>query len=210
MAERGRLTDWNDDRGFGYIQPLDGGPTVFVHVSTFPPNRRRPIVTDLLTYDVGTDDRGRARAANVHFLSAAGPRSKANPAQAARPSAPASSALRPVALVAGGFLTLTCLLAAVGAVAWVVPAVYVAMSGLAFLTYGSDKLAAESGDRRTGEGTLIGLGLIGGWPGALVAQEFFRHKTRKQPFRTLFFASIAANVVLLIWIATAMRIAALS
>src|SRR5450759_1608315 len=73
MSERGRLTDWNDERGFGYITPLGGGPTIFVHVSEFPRDKRRPMPTDLLTYTRGQDERGRARATDVAFMAPTSP-----------------------------------------------------------------------------------------------------------------------------------------
>ncbi|PVW75206.1 DUF1294 domain-containing protein, partial [Klebsiella pneumoniae] len=41
------------------------------------------------------------------------------------------------------------------------------------------------------------LGLAGGWPGAILGQQCFRHKTQKQPFRTRFFISVALNVAAL-------------
>lgn len=47
------------------------------------------------------------------------------------------------------------------------------------------------------ETTLLVLGLVGGWPGAILGQQCFRHKTQKQPFRTWFFISVALNVAAL-------------
>jgi len=78
--------------------------------------------------------------------------------------------------------------------------VYSALSVVLFVTYGVDKSAAQSGAWRVPESTLHLLALVGGWPGALVAQRVFRHKTRKQPFRTLFWVSIFANCAGLTWI----------
>lgn len=51
-----------------------------------------------------------------------------------------------------------------------------------------------AGCRKT---TLLVLGLAGGWPGAILGQQCFRHKTQKQPFRTRFFISVALNVAAL-------------
>jgi len=75
---------------------------------------------------------------------------------------------------------------------------YLVMSVVAFVAYGIDKRAARGGGRRISEATLLILGLLGGWPGALLAQRRFRHKTRKQPFRTLFWLTVVANVALVV------------
>ncbi|PZQ95515.1 MAG: DUF1294 domain-containing protein [Cereibacter sphaeroides] len=58
-------------------------------------------------------------------------------------------------------------------------------NGLAWLAFGIDKKRAEAGEQRIPETTLLILAIFGGWPGAKLAQHRFRHKTRKQPFRTL-------------------------
>ena len=41
--------------------------------------------------------------------------------------------------------------------------------------------------RRIPEVTLLVFGVVGGWPGAIMCQQIFRHKTQKQPFKTWFF-----------------------
>jgi uncharacterized membrane protein YsdA (DUF1294 family)/cold shock CspA family protein len=193
MAQQGRLTDWNDERGFGYIKPLDGGPTVFAHISEFPRSQRRPHITDLLVYETAVDDRGRSRAVKVRFLSSA--RSRNQTPGSVMTSTRSSSALPIVAVV---FVLVLTLVAAFGGTTWLVPGAYVLMSGVTFLAYGLDKSAAQNDQWRTGEGTLLGLGLLCGWPGGLVAQEMFRHKTKKQPFRTVFWVTVVINIVLVV------------
>jgi uncharacterized membrane protein YsdA (DUF1294 family) len=61
----------------------------------------------------------------------------------------------------------------------------IALVGLNLLTmlrFWQDKQRAIAGKRRISEGDLLGLALIGGSLGALLARHMFRHKTRKQPF----------------------------
>ena len=61
------------------------------------------------------------------------------------------------------------------------------------LRFWQDKQRAQSGHRRIPESDLLGLALIGGSPGALLARYIFRHKTRKQPFSTQLFVIIAVQ-----------------
>ncbi len=81
---------------------------------------------------------------------------------------------------------------------WWIAAVYAVVSVVTFAAYGLDKRAAgRAGARRTPESTLLLLGLVAGWPGALVAQQVFRHKTRKRSFRRAFWGTVVLNVLAL-------------
>ncbi|HET9024391.1 MAG TPA: cold shock domain-containing protein [Burkholderiaceae bacterium] len=65
MRFDGKLEKWNDDRGFGFIAPLRGGDPVFVHVSAFPRDGRRPSPGESLTFEVEAAGDGKKRAVNV-------------------------------------------------------------------------------------------------------------------------------------------------
>jgi uncharacterized membrane protein YsdA (DUF1294 family) len=76
------------------------------------------------------------------------------------------------------------------------PALYLlAVSVAAFLAFVADKRRAEQFERRIPERTLLTLAAIGGWPGAIAAQQLVRHKTRKEPFRTLLWSIAAVELV---------------
>ena len=76
---------------------------------------------------------------------------------------------------------------------------YAVLSGVALVMYRADKRAAQHGAWRTPEANLHAVALLGGWPGALVARPFFRHKTTKQPFRSIFWCTVVANCLALAW-----------
>jgi uncharacterized membrane protein YsdA (DUF1294 family) len=80
---------------------------------------------------------------------------------------------------------------------------YAGASALCFALYAVDKAAARAGRDRISESMLLSLGLVGGWPGAIVAQQLFRHKTVKRLFRWRFWLSVAANLAVFAWAALA-------
>ncbi|WP_095129923.1 DUF1294 domain-containing protein [Pseudomonas sp. Irchel s3h14] len=78
----------------------------------------------------------------------------------------------------------------------VIPLVaYGVVSLLAFLLYWSDKRKARADHWRTPENVLHAVELAGGWPGALLAQQVFRHKTRKVSFQLLFWIIVLLHQV---------------
>ena len=82
---------------------------------------------------------------------------------------------------------------------WSVPlwtgGVYLLASVVCFAAYAVDKRAAGTGRWRISERTLLVLGFLGGWPGAIIAQQTLRHKTRKASFRRAFWGTVGANVL---------------
>lgn len=71
---------------------------------------------------------------------------------------------------------------------------YLVASVLCFAAYAADKSAARARSRRTPERVLLMLGMAGGWPGAVLAQQWLRHKSAKTAFRLKFWATVLANV----------------
>ena len=74
---------------------------------------------------------------------------------------------------------------------------YLIISCVTFLLYAKDKSAALDQRQRISEKTLHLFSLLGGWPGAWLAQRWLRHKNLKHRFQLLFHLSIAFNAVLL-------------
>ncbi len=72
--------------------------------------------------------------------------------------------------------------------------VYAVASVITFFVYGIDKRAARRGRRRTPEATLHLLELLGGFPGAMVAQRVFRHKRGKVSYLIVFWLIVGLHV----------------
>ncbi|HRH87729.1 MAG TPA: cold shock and DUF1294 domain-containing protein [Rubrivivax sp.] len=190
MRFEGILSSWNDDRGFGYIEAAQGGEPIFVHVSAWPKGSGRPQTKQAVSFEVESGPKGK-RAKNVQF---------ARTRRVARPPEKPGRAQWGAAtlFVIPAFL----ILFAVVAVLWKPPpwvaGLYMAASLATFVAYAADRSAAAKGAWRTRESTLHLLSLAGGWPGALLAQQFLRHKSTKQQFRQVFWATVLLNVLALL------------
>lgn len=183
----GRITDWNDDKGFGFVAPHGGGTRAFVHISEFQRGSRRPVDGDMISYLPSMDARGRTNARQVRH---AGQRIEAP----RTPSRIPRAALGVAFLVGGSVAT------ASGIVPALLIVEYFVMSALSYLMYRFDKIAARSEEQRTPEANLHFADLLGGWPGALVAQQQFRHKTIKQSFQIVFWATVVMNLATAVWL----------
>jgi uncharacterized membrane protein YsdA (DUF1294 family) len=82
-------------------------------------------------------------------------------------------------------------------VPWFVVAAYFLMTPLTFAAYGMDKQSAREGTWRTPEQSLHLMALCGGWPGALAAQGWLRHKNNKASFQSAFWLTVILNLAAL-------------
>jgi cold shock CspA family protein len=83
MRYQGKITDWKDDRGFGFVTPNGGGTKVFVHISAFRKGEARPVGNDLVTYELVSAGAKGPQAADVAHVDRARTVSRA-PAHAPR------------------------------------------------------------------------------------------------------------------------------
>lgn len=183
MRYQGKITHWQDDKGFGFIAWHGGGSPVFIHIKAFSQSSRRPAVGDIVTYELAKDANGRARAELARFSRQNVPK---------RPLQHRSSA-GPIVFIFM-FAVFIVASAIVGRIPGVLVAVYGVLSVVTLFAYAWDKSAARLGRWRTRESTLLLMGLAGGWPGALIAQRQFRHKSSKAAFQQVFWATVLLNV----------------
>ena len=188
MLVKGKITQWDDDKGFGFIQPLLKGERLFVHIKALQNRSRRPVMGEVVTYTIGKDEQGRLQAQQVTF---AGEKRKIKAAKRATKW--------PLYCV----LVFAAVLSAAVAMAKLplyVPLLYAGLSVVTFMAYWLDKRKAQSGLWRTPESTLQFMALLGGWPGALLAQSYLRHKSQKRAFLQVFYFAALLNLIALAWL----------
>ncbi len=179
---KGQILEWNDSKGYGFISVIGDDQKVFIHVSSIKNRGRRPKLNDSVTFEVTKDSKGRLNAENVVIEGVNG---------------------FPLTVLFGfSFLVAASASVIVFKGQLLLIPVYLILSTFTYLMFAWDKQAAQNGRWRTPENTLHFLSLIGGWPGALLAQFQLRHKSKKQPFKFMLWVTIALNVSCFVWLLT--------
>lgn len=204
MRDQGRLVEWFDEKGYGFIQPNDTSKDrVFLHIKDFARQGPRPIVGCALEYTVLLDGEGRFRAQQVMYLKASQtqkilPKPKNVNEQAQK--------LKPMQIACVGYILALAVFTISGLLSGMVLLFISIINALTYWMYAQDKEAALLGKRRVPEQTLHILSFLGGWPTAWLVQEKLRHKTQKQPFRKIYFCTIALNILLILWLISPLNI----
>ncbi|MFC6168124.1 DUF1294 domain-containing protein [Acinetobacter terrestris] len=198
MRDQGRLVEWFDDKGYGFIQPNDASKDrVFLHIKDFARQGPRPIVGCALEYTVLLDGDGRFRAQQVMYL-------KASQTQKILPKPKnvkgQQQKLKPMQIACIAYILALAVFTLLGMLSGMVLLFISIVNALSYWLYAQDKEAALLGNRRIPEQSLHILSFLGGWPTAWLAQERLRHKTQKQPFRKIYFCTIALNILLILWL----------
>lgn len=200
MHKQGKVVRWEAGRGFGFIQSPGPGAEVFFHIRDFRGPGAPAEGMAVSFEEIHMGGKG-PRAMAVQVLGAAHVSASARKARAPRRTLPSRSPVDP-------WLPWTLLLAAI-CVGVLVCAVVVRqlpvhvllvgllVNALTFWCYWLDKHAAQKGTWRTPEKTLHGLGLLGGWPAARIAQQVLRHKSNKASFQQRYWMTVLLNVATL-------------
>lgn len=174
MAYRTQLVQWDDAKGFGWIEKE--GRRIFAHIKEFEGGQPRPVAGDEVMFTAGVDAQGRACVKAILLV-----RTRSRIGIGALLLL---AVLLVLPLFSGEYLPLP---------RWVIPVVMTVASAGAWIGYREDKQRAESGQWRILEWQLHLAELLGGWPGALLAQRRFRHKTRKVSFQFVFISIIVLH-----------------
>lgn len=177
--QRGVVRSWKDDKGFGFITPDSGGGDVFFHITEVVGRHTRPAENMVVFFYVKRDEQQRLQAVNIHLET--------------EPVFPIVVSLLVICI----FFILLGLSAIARVLSPWVFLFYLVMSGITYFSYGSDKKRAVTGQRRVPENKLHLLELLGGWPGAFVAQSYFRHKNRKPSYQGMYWTMVMLNLLLL-------------
>jgi uncharacterized membrane protein YsdA (DUF1294 family)/cold shock CspA family protein len=188
----GRLTKWNDERGFGFIQPVDKGQTVYLHISELKDSTRRPQLDDIIYYYVIAEEDGKLRADNAFILGA-----RKKPTSSSRSLNDRTTALFPIQEI-----VLLSILPLVGSIHFFATTrnslpfiLYPVMSVLTYALYADDKSRAKRGNWRIPEQNLHLCELAGGWLGGFLAQRRLHHKSTKKSYQLEFWTIVTIHQI---------------
>ena len=187
LRKKGILTSWYDDKGYGFITPVGENQEIFIHISEF---QERPLLNDKLSFTLSKDKSSRDCALNaIQFDKAklAFQTTKSN-----------HITLLSFCIITIFYLILFYLTQNKIIEIYIIP-YYLLISTLTFYIYAKDKDFSQDGNWRISEKTLHLLSIIGGWSGALIAQDKLKHKSSKKSFKLLFFITICFNITLLFY-----------
>lgn len=182
MRLTGKIIKWNEQKGYGFVKPDSNAKELFIHINEFD---WRPEQGQKISFVVGRDKQGRPCAQNAILYGDYLKQQKGTSISYFWSVFIALFLITMIYLLESGLVTI-----------WVVP-VYVLMSLLSFSLYWYDKDAAQRKAWRLPENMLHLIDFSGGWIGAILAQQRYRHKTKKLSFRIGFWLSVVLNLGML-------------
>ena len=201
MQLSGTVVFWRDDKGFGFVKCDQNQQQLFFHIRDQAVGNGRPKPGDVLHFTQGTDKRGRPLASQWRFADD----KKASHTKVTTPVSSTPDAISQASqfslMFRITFLTAVVLALMFGKLLYVLPLLYIEASLMTYWLYKTDKEAAIARHgNRLAEESLQLYALIGGWPGAYIAQRQLAHKNSKLSFRREFGFVILGNAMLVSWL----------
>ena len=196
--QQGQIKKWQEDKGFGFIE-TEAREQIFFHVSEFKA-QRRPNIGEEVVFSVEYDNQGRMQAKQVQELGFVKQQMAQKNKQIRQRNhkrsiqADFEAGQKKRLFVGVGFYLVLILLAAMHKLSWLVVGWYAVLGLVTYLMYAKDKAAAQRNEWRTPESTLHLLSVLGGWVGAMVAQNYLRHKSQKSEFRIAYYLTVLINL----------------
>lgn len=172
-ALRGLIVEWDETKDFGFLEFEQ--ERIFLHRRDFAEFHKQPEVGDRVWFDLGADELGRTCARRASHVNDGGK------LEVTDWIAVGVLLLLPGAAIRRGLTDW---------IGWSVAGFALGVSVLTYLLYDLDKRAARRGEGRTSERFLHFLELVGGWPGAYLAQCNLRHKRTKVSYQITFWVIV--------------------
>lgn len=196
---QGRLTEWHDEKGYGFIQGItdERHARVFLHIKNFKRSGPRPIEGCVLEYELGLDEQSRPKAIHVSYVKAN--QVNKNPSSPSRHSN-SQMPFHPIYILMGVYWITLLVASAFAAIPNFFLLILSLINAYTYWIYAKDKQAAQNNTQRIPEQHLLMMSLVGGWTAAWFAQQNLRHKTQKQPFKKYHHIMIILNILILLGI----------
>ncbi|MBD3798135.1 MAG: cold shock and DUF1294 domain-containing protein [Campylobacterales bacterium] len=220
LKKKGKVIKWDDAKGFGFILPEDSKQHIFVHIKSFIDRSLRPSLNEEVTYTIFKDKDGRQSAINVSRVTDKLLKNKQKNIRTKK-----NITLKSIANTVNknpnsqhkidyksthtigifhiifilSFLAFLLFSFIDGKLPFLIIIFYGLMSIITYFMYSTDKSKAIIEEYRIQEKKLHMLSFIGGWIGAMIAQQRFRHKTKKSSFQIVFWITVFLNISVLIY-----------
>lgn len=177
MAISGVVSEWNDQKGYGFISVNDEPIRIVFHIGDLSGHSVRPKVQEKVTFTLAKDGRGNLRATDVH-----------------RPITFGFS----FALVIWFITTFVASLYLLNYPTFMISYLLL-ISGTTYSLYALDKVVSNHSRWQIPESLFHLASVLGGWPGAVFAQSLLRHKPISPSFNACFWLSVFLSLTLYTW-----------
>jgi uncharacterized membrane protein YsdA (DUF1294 family)/cold shock CspA family protein len=199
----GIIKSWKADKGFGFIQPHEGGKDIFIHIRDLKHSNYQPKQGDDICYKVVADKDGKLRAYDAFIKGQETSqlyrkktfKKNRTLKEKKRPEYPLGMTATSVIAITPFVFSAILIKERLNFLPFFA---YLILSLLTFIVYAFDKTKAHKNERRIPEQILHFLEFLGGWPGALITQRVIRHKNKKKSFQAIFWVIVIIHIT--VWI----------